>query len=232
MKINKLKIFKEKGKMKLCVIPLAGLMAVSGLTACSYEENNTTSYTQEENAQTKEFDIGEHILSVPIDDPRKEVKQYEYHPGYKPIGITADSYGPYGASYGGACILYINETEVECRSIKIKDGEYVYDTFGFPTDYEKPQASETLITKEFDTGEHIISVPINDPTKTQVQYEFYDGYEPVGITSSKYGKYSGCYGGGCILYINTEPVTCQKNEENTYTSFGIPTEKALTKVKK
>lgn len=227
---------KRKAPVASCIFLTSmlavGTSAVGLMILDSENEKNNSQIEEIDEEQTKVFEIGEHLLSVPIDNPTKEIIQYDYHPGYKPVGITVASYGQYGARDGGSCILYTNETEVECRSNKTNGEEYIYDTFGFPMDYEKQESSETLTTKEFDVGEHIISIPIDDPTDARTQFEFHDGYEPVGVASAKYGRYGGSYAGGCILYVNVEPVTCEKTaDDNVYLTFGTPTEKELIKVK-
>ncbi len=80
----------------------------------------------------------------------------------------------------------------------------------------------------FGVGEHIISVPIIEDNKNRnFQYDYRDGYEIVGVSSSSYGKYD-LYGGEALLYKNITPVKCVRNE-NGYTSFGAPIEKEKTK---
>ena len=85
---------------------------------------------------------------------------------------------------------------------------------------------------EFNEGEHIISIPLEESDTDNFQVTSHDGYEPIGIATSGYGKYAYNYGGGCILYTNTEKVKCIKDDESdSYTSFGIPEENAKTLTK-
>lgn len=94
------------------------------------------------------------------------------------------------------------------------------------TSLEQVEAS----TKTFGVGEHIISVPIpkeNDVTKSNFQYDYYFGYEPVGISTAAYGIYAGGYYGAEIVYANVEEVKCTSsvldNEGNyLYLDFGEP----------
>ena len=89
---------------------------------------------------------------------------------------------------------------------------------------EKTAADTTW--EEFNVREHIISVPLDKNEKDNYQVKYYDGYEPIGIATSSFGKYGYNYGGGCILYTNTEKLKCVKDENGNYTSFGIPEEDA------
>ena len=174
----------------------------------------------------RSFDAGEHIISIEIDDPTIEKKQYEYHEGYKVVGISTDAHGEYSYNYGQAHLVYSNEYPVKCHPTHIKGEELLYTDFGEPTNYEREKTTSGTGWREFNPGEHIISVPLEEQETNNYQINYHDGYEVVGIASSSYGKYQSVYGGGCILYVNTEKVKCIEDEsdENSYTTFGIPEE--------
>ena len=71
--------------------------------------------------------------------------------------------------------------------------------------------------------QHIVSAPYDfEGPRTQIKY--YDGYEVVGIANAARGETIGYDCGGCILYVNTEPVEYIYDEE-TQTYFGTPIEK-------
>ena len=77
--------------------------------------------------------------------------------------------------------------------------------------------------KEFGIGEHIISTPILFDNRTQqMQYDFYDGYEIIGIVTTGYGNRDNAFGGGAVLYRNTQTVKCIRDSDGDYTTFGIP----------
>ena len=62
----------------------------------------------ESNNGVKEFGIGEHIISVPInEDNRFEQFQYDYHEGYEVVGIATSAYGMYDNDFGGGGFYYI-----------------------------------------------------------------------------------------------------------------------------
>ena len=185
----------------------------------------------DENQETKVFAPGEHIMSVLIDSPLEEAQQYEYHPGYKPIGIASATYGKYEAHDSGSCILYVNDYPVEVKSNGIKDDEAYFSSFGTPIDYTYTEKNESTYTIDFAPGEHILSIPIDDPTNYDSQFMFYEGYEPVGIATASYGKYDDNSSGSCMLYVNTQTVTLDKNENNEYIEFGTPKEEAKVKIK-
>ena len=214
-------------------VVVGGALTVTALTgvviaACisdKKKEENQTKIIQEIDGPSKTYDVGEHIISVPIASPLEVPQQYEYHPGYKPIGITSTAYGKVTAKDGGSCILYVNETEVEAKPSDIVDEEYQYTNFGEPTEYEDIQYTESVNTFDFPAGTHILSIPVDDPTDNKnLEYMFHEGYEPVGVASAAYGHNVDHNAGTCILFINTEDVTVEKNEENKYTEFGTPKE--------
>lgn len=221
MKIKNIKVT-ENLKRMVCV-PLVGLVMATSVVGCDGEPKieEIVSY---ENYDDKLFAAGEHIISIPIDDPRKENKQYDYHEGYKPIGISTSGYGEFSYQYGKGKILFMNEYPVKCNPTYKKGEELLYTDFGMPVEYEKEKTSSGDNWQEFAPGEHIISIPLKEDSDDNIQYEHYEGYEPIGMASSAYGRFSHQYAGGCILYTNTEKVKCIKDENGTYTSFGIPEE--------
>lgn len=90
------------------------------------------------------------------------------------------------------------------------------------------EASYPEVKKIFAPGEHVISVPFEkDPTKTRLQYPYYEGYSAIGLSSSSYGGFY-MFRGASILYVNNVEVVC--NQTNTdengnvvFSEFGIPT---------
>lgn len=222
MKINKLKVT-ENLKRIICV-PFVGLIMATSFSGCSEKQQIVT--IEDGEYDDKIFDEGEHIISIEINDPTKENIQYEYHEGYRPIGISTEAYGHYGYDFGKAHILYVNEYPVKCKATYQKDSELFYTDFGEPLQYEREKTETGSKWEEFNAGEHIISIPLNKQELENYQIDYYDGYEPIGIASSSYGHYEYSYGGGCILYTNTEKVKCIKDENGNYTSFGIPKEDA------
>lgn len=214
----------EKIKKLICV-PLTGLIMMTSLAGCS-KEPQMVAVEQEEN-DDKIFNEGEHIISIEIDDPTQEKIQYEYHPGYKPVGISTEAYGHYSYSFGKAHMLYVNEYPVKCRPTYQKESELFYTDFGEPLKYEREKTESGSSWKEFNIGEHILSIPLEGNEIDDYQVKYYDGYEPIGIATSALGKYSYTYVGGCILYTNTEKVKCTKdNDTDSYTTFGIPEEES------
>ena len=221
------KYIRMKSMLLAIVIALTG-QSLTSCVAKNYNGNELECPETLENYEKKEFNVGEHIISVPIKNPTQEIKQYNYHEGYKVIGIATANYE---YEFGGACLIYANEYPVVCYSTSIdKNGNHIYGRFGQPIGYYKDETIKTPTTKEFHAGEHIISVPIDNPTQETNQYEYHEGYEVVGIATANY-EYE--FGGACILYVNTKNVTCTltKTEDNVelYLDFGAPTEKTNSK---
>lgn len=83
------------------------------------------------------------------------------------------------------------------------------------------QSVVQTIEQTFDEGEHIISVPIDNPKKEIQTYEYHDGYKVIDIENNY------------ILYVNDEPVKCigyiDNNEEVHFIEFGEPVENENTK---
>lgn len=222
MKINKLKVT-ENLKRIIC-IPVVGIIMATSFSGCSEKPQIVT--VEDGEYDDKIFNEGEHIISVEIDDPTKERLQYEYHEGYRPVGISTEAHGQYGYNFGKAHMLYVNEYLVKCRPTYKQDSELMYTDFGAPLEYEREKTAADTTWEEFNVREHIISVPLDKNEQDNYQVKYYDGYEPIGIATSSFGKYGYNYGGGCILYTNTEKVKCVKDENGNYTSFGIPEEDA------
>lgn len=222
----------------LIIIPIAiaaGLCiagGVVGYSSAKLKEKEKPSYGYEpSDDDVKIFEPGEHLISVIIDSPLDEAKQYEYHPGYKPLGIASSTYGKGSERDAGSCMLYINDREVIAKADGKVDDELHFGEFGTPIDFEDKFYTEGVETFDFQAGTHILSIPISNPTDYNVQYEIHKGYEPIGIATASYGQGTDHYSGGCILYINTEDVTCKKQENQEYTEFGTPKEEAKVKVK-
>lgn len=230
------KLFKLIGAAGLSVVALLLALALKG---CASDEDihelaellEKQGVTTTEQQSTEHFGVGEHIVSVPIkNDIRSENVQYDYFPGYEPVGISINAYGKHSDYFGGGSIIYSNIEEVDCSSVIVdKDGNYLYLNFGTPTFYKVEEYDNVGDTKIFNVGEHIISVPISEDNRyDNFQYDYIEGYEVVGMATSTYGKYNGIFAGGVLLYKNTVSVECTKGE-NGYTSFGTPVEKGYTK---
>lgn len=233
----------KDNRKKLKAILLAGSITLAGssLTGCGNKNSGadsnqviTVQYT------TVHFGIGEHIISVPI-SPENDIRlnnvQYEYHPGYEPVGISITSNVAYKPDkFSGGAIIYANTEEVECSSNLVdKDGKYVYADFGMPIYYNEEEYDSSNNIKEFGIGEHIISVPINEDNRLeQFQYDYHEGYEVVGISVTSNGMYfpKDKFGGGVLLYKNITPVNCVRGEDNSYTTFGVPVEIEKTRTLK
>ena len=194
---------------------ILGRFVVAGVRSCNsnhpIEDVGSHTSVTAIHADVKEFNPGEHIISVPyieIEDKRINDKsiprELPYHPGYRVVGMSHSS------------ILYVNNEKVTCSSTNLdKDNKYVYDNFGIPENYEKT-ASDNTDTKTFDIGEHVILKPITDPRKGTHQYLYVDGYEVIDVSAQ---SNNGFYQGGYILYRNTQPVECTKTEDG-YNNFG------------
>lgn len=214
----KIKNFKAFG------VALSSVLAMTSLSGCG----STPLYHEEKGIEfTKQFDIDEHIISVPLEnDISEKPMQIEFHPGYDIKSVSLAAYGEFSPCYAGGVLVYSNNEIVECKSNSYDDnGEYVYLDFGTPLDYEENKNANNDDMREFAEGEHIISMPImNDISEENTQYEYHEGYEVVGITIAAYGRFSACYAGGAIIYKNIVPVRA-KHQEDGYVTFGEPIEK-------
>ena len=209
------------------VLAIIGLGVVIGGSFFILNKDNKDKMAREDNQITLEqtcvFSPGEHIIAMPIEDPTKEVKTYEGHAGYKPVGISTSAYGKYGYTYGEGYILYENIVDVNVSATGMdEEGNYVYSTFGTPVEVQYNASGQ------YDAYEHIVSVPYSGFIKSDIQIEYHDGYEIAGIGTSTYGQYGASKPSGCILYTNTEPVE-YVYEKNTYFGKPIENEKVLTK---
>ena len=215
-------------KLKIATLAMTGLLIPYSLCGCGTSSSEKTESTQqeittdavEEKIVKKTFDVGEHYIAVKIDDPTKQRKQYNYIPGYKPVGISTSAYGQNFYGIAGSQMLYINEYPVEVTASRDRNGCYEFKSFGTPLEYEKKQHEKINGKKEFYPGEHIISVPVSKQMMEDSDFEVHSGYEPIGIAKAMAGKNLAGYAGGCILYINTETVICTRDENNEYTQFG------------
>lgn len=220
-------------RLKSLILAGSIFLTSSSLVGCSSSNNkdNETSIIQTE---TTIYDIGEHILSVPIEEDIRTCNfQYEYHPGYEPVGISLKAYGQIFNNYGGGAILYSNTEPVECCSIQTSSSdEFLSLDFGTPLSIKQTDEDKKEKIKEFGVGEHIISIPLTSDNSTDnIQYEYHEGYEVVGIATTSYGQRFNNFGGGVILYKNITPVKCNL-ADNGYTMFGIPFETEKTKIYK
>lgn len=104
--------------------------------------------------------------------------------------------------------LYQNEIVDEYQ-----DDPYIEDLY---QDIEKEQV--------FAPRTHYIYEPISEDVFDGPQvYEYHPGYEPVALDVSTYGKSFRHYGGGAILYVNTEEVVVHINSLNPDDhEFGVP----------
>lgn len=209
-----------------------GLIGLLFFVNDSYYNEEAQKSTNVEQTK-KKFGVGEHIIILPIPenmDITKKKYQFENYPGYEVVGISMTSYGKNYGKYGGGVIVYSNVEEVECTSSYTSDDENnIFSEFGTPLS----SINDDLYKKEsneFNEGEHILTIPIkNDIRDKQTQIENHEGYEIVGIATGGYGKLANNFYGGALLYKNTVPVKCH-HEEDGYTSFGTPIEKAKSKI--
>lgn len=194
---------------------MIGHFAVKGIRSCNsnhpLEDVGSHTSITAVYADVKEFNPGEHIISVPYKKIENKAvndksipSELPYHPGYRIVGMSNGS------------ILYVNSEKVTCTSTNLdKDNNYVYDSFGIPEGYKKT-AEEDTNTKTFGIGEHVILKPITDPRKEMRQYSYIEGYEVIDISAQSTDD---LYEGGYIIYRNTTPVECTKTE-NGYNNFG------------
>ena len=213
------------------ILVMGGFMGMLAYVASKEQAKKIKSEQVEENAPSIVLDIGEHIISEPIKKRSKDTQVYEYHPGYKPIGVSSLKYGKYSDSERMS-ILYVNDTPVEVTPTSKKDDEYVYAEFGIPTEYTAKEIIDNGTTFEYPEGTHIISIPVRSKYSSINQYEFHEGYEPIGIAMVSYFDNFERYGDGCVLYVNTEDVIVEKSEDENIVDFGIPKEEVKVNIKK
>ncbi len=89
--------------------------------------------TTKDKDDIREFKVGEHILSVPINVNVIDYNyQYEYHEGYEVFGISVATYGELSGFYDSGVILYKNTVPV-----KVQKSENGYVSFGIPIEPAK-----------------------------------------------------------------------------------------------
>lgn len=225
MKINNLKVTKKL--KKILVLATLGTLTLS-TTGCSRTNAIESEEIVQENKKT--FQPGEHVIAVVIKDrsvrPTVKIVEYQAHAGYEPIGISATAYGRDNYHPGASHILFRNTEEVIVEPTEITaDGKYLYEDFGVPTNKKEQEArKETDTTIEYLPGEHIISIPYYGYSSKNMQFEYHDGYEIIGIANSSYGMSNQQDNRGCILYVNTEKVKVKKDISKDELPFGTPLE--------
>lgn len=127
----------------------------------------------------------------------------------------------FGIVIGVFCLIWASEggeKEENLYQNEIVD-EYQDDT------YMDDLAQNITQEKVFAPGTHYIYEPISEDVFGGPQkYDYHPGYEPVALSVSTYGKRFRNYGGGAILYVNTEEVVVKtSSQEYEYVEFGIPT---------
>ena len=214
--------------IRLKAMLIAGMMCLtsSTLTGCGSKDNKSEDLNAPES--TVCFDVGEHIISVPIEENFKfDNFQHEYYEGYEPVGISLATHASFlGSTNVKGTIIYSNVEEVNCSSSLIdEDGNYLYLDFGTPLyySYDENDFKSKGNIKEFDIGEHIISVPITEDNRNNnMQYDYHEGYEVVGMATTMSSDFPTVFD-GVLLYKNIIPVKCLL-KDNGYTEFGIPIE--------
>ena len=180
------------------------------MKGCTPIEDNAAIVIKEEEVDSDnkiKFKVGEHIISTSIELDKNSISQIPYHDGYNLQGITIDS--------DGKTAIYINTEDVWCVSQgKDENNNDVYNEFGMPEEYKNSK-------DYFEVGEHTLAVPISDPSRKNLQYIYQDGYEVIDIASYVYGKYQ-TFGNGYIIYSNTVPIKCDRNDKSNYLEFGEP----------
>ena len=212
---------------------------VLGTSMCACANEQEISYIYEGNYYTdtgsvstkKVFEPGEHILSVAAGDEEDYIIQYDSHDGYKCVGMGVSSYGELFYTFGGACLLFVNDEPVEAYANDMDyNGKFAYERFGTPLNEAKEFNYISDTEKVFNAGEHILAIQVfEDPTQDNFQYEFHDGYEIVDISTTAYGRLFYSFGHAYLLYTNTVPVKCpitytNDNGETKCLAFGTPIE--------
>ena len=130
----------DEKKMKICLCVTVAALIVNG--ACVYSRHKYEQETQSCEQVVETFDTGEHIVSVPIKNPKKEITQYDYHDGYEVIDIE-DKY-----------ILYVNDEPVKCIGTIDNNENVCFIEFGEPTELEKSNTKTyKLVPQEQTTSE-------------------------------------------------------------------------------
>lgn len=231
MKIKKLRI-SDNGKKRIAALLLTGVTLVTA-GGCRSSNDKITEEEIEAN-KTKVFDVGEHVISVPVANSAfTDIRQYRSVAGYTVVGIANDG-------HDDTMLLFVNSEPVECCCTGIYDNVFVYSDFGVPigktknvsvADYKYSSLTFSKDDSEYvtyDVGEHIIVVTSCniDAQLGEWQYDYHDGYDVVGFGSQR-GKYG--HHGCSVLYVNNVPVECEltfTNSEDydaTYVyNFGTP----------
>lgn len=228
-KIKKVWFFMKYKNLKIFGFVLSSALSMSCLSGCSGDSTYDPLVYQEETGgiMSKQFDVGEHYISVPMEEDISEsIHQIKTYPGYEVVGASYGSYGELTDFYAGGTILYRNVSPVTCETnLYGENGEIPYLEFGTPIDYTENNVDVDSDIRDFNTGEHVLSVPIEaDVTDYNHQYDYHDGYEIIGISVSAYGRTFSYYAGEVVLYKNTVPVRVSKTGDD-YASFGVPIEK-------
>lgn len=217
--------------IKIFSLALSSILSATCLSGCGASGTyNPAVYSEETGSvMSKEFDIGEHTISVPLErDISNNITQIETVPGYEVVSLSYGSYGEVSGFFEGGTVVYTNVVPVRCETnLYASDGEVPYLNFGTPLDYVEVNETDGSV-REFASGEHVLSVPIDqDITEYNYQYEHHDGYEVIGISVASYGRAFGFFDSAVVLYKNTVPVRVSKNND-CYASFGTPVEPTKT----
>ena len=215
MKIN----ITKKCKKILCMITTG--IVLSTVSGCTLDE-----YPQEQATPTdadRLFDTGQHKLAEKIDDPTEKIKQYPYHEGYKPIGMTISNYeSVIGTDEVDSYIIYENTEPIKVAPTHTDvNGDTEYKNFGYTVEKHEKNSEDD----KYDIYEHIVSIPYSGNVN-EINFENHDGYEIVGICNDIHEGTIGNESNGCILYVNVEPVEVHhrgtKDDKIVYDTFGTP----------
>lgn len=199
---------------------VVSLLAIGVAGSLASNSSKTKHKIIDDYGDDKVFSVGEHEITVKIEDPTIEIKEYEGHVGYEPVSIqyikdekTNDYYGE---------LLFVNTADVSAESTGVNsNGEKIYEDFGTPIKYEYK-----LYDNVYAIGEDIITIPCNS---NNPEIEYHDGYAVKGIFRKSYGM-SQDTNDGCILYVNSEKVKDEKNKAlDVYFKTPIEKQKVLEK---
>ena len=212
---------------------------VLGTSMCACASDQETSYIYEGNyysdtgsvSTKKVFEPGEHIISVAAGDKDDYIIQYDSHAGYKCVGMGVSSYGELFYNFGGSCLLFVNDEEVEAYANDMDyNGKFAYENFGTPVNPSGEFNYVSDTEKVFNVGEHILVIQVDeDPTQDLFQYQYHEGYEVADLSTTAHGQYGYAFGNAYIVYTNTVPVKCpitytNDNGEPECLAFGTPIE--------
>ena len=206
------------GTMRTMACVLIGSLIGRGLRGCAdqkrfYENNDTVSIVAEETTVypgIKEFNPGEHSISVPFKIDKETGYELTSYPGYKIAGVSIEK--------NKGCVMYVNDEKVTCTTVNVnKDGDYVYNCFGCPENYVTIEDNNDT-NKVFEKGDHVIMRPIDNPIENVQQYPYVEGYEIISICYDINDEWD-TYRKGYIVYQNIEKVECTKTSSG-YTEFG------------